>query len=114
MNSSPFLSLRGVVKSFGNFTALDRIDLDIKEGEFFTIVGPSGSGKSTLIRLLVGMDDLTGGEIRLREIRVRAERELGSKFNVRTFHDALLVEGPLPLALLDQRIDAWIAEQKAK
>ena len=54
------------------------------------------------------------GEIRLREIRARAERELGPKFNVRTFHDALLVEGPLPLALLDQRIDAWIAEQKAK
>ncbi|MFA4939520.1 DUF885 family protein [Brevundimonas sp.] len=54
------------------------------------------------------------GEIRLREIRARAERELGPKFNVRTFHDALLVEGPLPLALLDQRMDAWIAEQKAK
>ncbi|MFA4899250.1 MAG: DUF885 domain-containing protein [Brevundimonas sp.] len=54
------------------------------------------------------------GEIRLREIRARAERELGPKFNVRTFHDALLVEGPLPLALLDQRMDAWIAKQKAK
>lgn len=52
------------------------------------------------------------GEIRLREIRARAESELGSKFNVRTFHDALLTEGPLPLALLDQRMDAWIAEQK--
>ncbi|MBA4808603.1 DUF885 family protein [Brevundimonas sp.] len=54
------------------------------------------------------------GEIRLREIRARAERELGPKFNVRTFHDALLTEGPLPLALLDQRMDAWIAEEKAK
>ena len=54
------------------------------------------------------------GEIRLREIRARAERELGQKFNIRTFHDALLTEGPLPLALLDQRMDRWIAEQKAK
>lgn len=54
------------------------------------------------------------GEIRLREIRARAEGELGPKFNVRTFHDALLTEGPLPLALLDQRMDAWITEQKAK
>ena len=43
-----------------------------------------------------------------------AERELGPKFNIRTFHDALLTEGPLPLALLDQRMDRWIAEQKAK
>ena len=39
---------------------------------------------------------------------------MGPKFNIRTFHDALLVEGPLPLALLDRRMDAWIAEQKAK
>ena len=54
------------------------------------------------------------GEIRLREIRQRAERELGPKFNVRTFHDALLTEGPLPLDLLDRRMDAWIAEEKAK
>ncbi|MFB9148800.1 ABC transporter ATP-binding protein [Roseovarius ramblicola] len=70
MDSSPFLRLRGVVKTFGSFTALDSIDLDIAEGEFFTIVGPSGSGKSTLIRLLVGMDDLTSGEIRLRDQRI--------------------------------------------
>ncbi|OGN50320.1 MAG: hypothetical protein A2352_07210 [Caulobacterales bacterium RIFOXYB1_FULL_67_16] len=54
------------------------------------------------------------GEIRLREIRARAERELGPKFNVRTFHDALLTEGPLPLALLDQRMDAWIAAEKTR
>ena len=54
------------------------------------------------------------GEIRLRAIRDRAERELGPKFNIRTFHDALLTEGPLPLDLLDQRMDAWIAEQKLK
>lgn len=51
------------------------------------------------------------GEIRLRAIRVRAEAALGAKFDVRKFHDALLVEGPLPLDLLDARMDAWIAEQ---
>jgi uncharacterized protein (DUF885 family) len=54
------------------------------------------------------------GEIRLRAIRTRAETQLGDRFNVRDFHDALLVDGPLPLALLDQRMDEWIAAQKAK
>ena len=70
MDSSALLRLRGVVKRFGTFTALKGIDLDIVEGEFFTIVGPSGSGKSTLIRLLVGMDELTEGEIMLRGKRI--------------------------------------------
>lgn len=54
------------------------------------------------------------GEIRLREIRARAERELGDRFDVRRFHDALLVDGPLPLGLLDARMDRWIAEEKAR
>ena len=54
------------------------------------------------------------GEIRLREIRQKAERELGDRFDVRTFHDALLVDGALPLALLDARMGRWIAEQKTK
>ena len=70
MSGQALLRLEGIVKKFGDFTALDGIDLDINEGEFFTIVGPSGSGKSTLIRLLVGMDDVTSGEIRLNGDRI--------------------------------------------
>lgn len=70
MPREPILTLDGVVKRFGAFTALHGIDLDILDGEFLTIVGPSGSGKSTLIRLLVGMDDLTEGQIRLRGERL--------------------------------------------
>jgi spermidine/putrescine transport system ATP-binding protein len=70
MQSQPILRLRNVVKKFGSFTALHGVDLDIVEGEFFTIVGPSGSGKSTLIRLLVGMDELSDGEIWLRDARI--------------------------------------------
>ena len=63
-----FLVLQGLTKKFGNFTAVRDVSLEIAEGEFFTLVGPSGSGKTTLIRLLVGMDQPTGGEIRLKKI----------------------------------------------
>ncbi len=66
MPQSPILSLHNIVKKFGNFEAVAGIDLEIFEGEFLTIVGPSGSGKSTLIRLLVGMDEVTSGDILLR------------------------------------------------
>ena len=68
--SSPILQLRGIVKRFGDFVAVDNITLDIAEGEFFTIVGPSGSGKTTMIRMLVGMDHPTSGDILLRGERL--------------------------------------------
>ncbi len=63
---SAFLELRGVTKQFGEFTALADVNLSISEGEFFTLVGPSGSGKTTLIRILVGMDSPTRGDIALK------------------------------------------------
>ena len=65
MTSPVVLKLAGVTKRFGDFTALHGIDLEIHDGEFLTIVGPSGSGKTTMIRLLVGMDEPTSGEISL-------------------------------------------------
>ena len=69
-SASPILQLKEVRKSFGNLNAVDGITLDIEEGELFTIVGPSGSGKTTLIRMLVGMDKPTTGDILLRGARI--------------------------------------------
>lgn len=48
------------------------------------------------------------GELKIRALRTHAEQELGEAFDLRTFHDALLEQGALPLALLDERIDAYI------
>ena len=70
MSPEPILRLEGVSKHFGEFTALDNINLEIDEGEFLTIVGPSGSGKTTLIRILVGIEELSEGKIWLRNNRI--------------------------------------------
>jgi spermidine/putrescine transport system ATP-binding protein len=70
MTAEPILRIAGLRKEFGDFTALDSVDLAVRDGEFFTIVGPSGSGKTTLIRLLVGMDVPTRGDILLRGKRI--------------------------------------------
>lgn len=66
----PILQLHNLTKTFGNFTAVRGIDLEIAEGEFFTIVGPSGSGKTTLLRMLTGMESASGGDIILRGKRI--------------------------------------------
>jgi uncharacterized protein (DUF885 family) len=52
------------------------------------------------------------GEIKIVELRARAEKELGPKFDLRAFHDAVLAEGSVPLPVLEQRVDAWIAEKQ--
>jgi uncharacterized protein (DUF885 family) len=51
------------------------------------------------------------GELKIKQLRVRAERQLGRKFDVRAFHDEILGAGPLPLAMLETRMNAWIAER---
>jgi uncharacterized protein (DUF885 family) len=54
------------------------------------------------------------GQLKIRELRERAQKELGPKFDLRRFHDEMLDGGTLPLDMLDARTDKWIAEQKAK
>ena len=54
------------------------------------------------------------GQLKFRELRERAQKELGPKFDIRSFHDEMLDGGTLPLDLLDARTDKWIAQQKAK
>jgi uncharacterized protein (DUF885 family) len=54
------------------------------------------------------------GELKIRELRARAEKELGPKFDLRRFHDAVLGQGAVPLDTLEAQIDAWIASEKAR
>ena len=52
------------------------------------------------------------GQMKILELRARAQKELGPKFDLRAFHDAILDQGPLPLDMLEAKINAWIATQK--
>ncbi len=60
----PIVALHGVAKTFANGTqALDGLDLDVRPGEFVSLLGPSGCGKSTALRLIAGLAEPTGGTI---------------------------------------------------
>src|SRR5689334_19188305 len=57
--------LRGVTKSYGGRRAVNDISLDVRRGEFFSLLGPSGCGKTTLMRLIAGFEFPDGGTIEL-------------------------------------------------
>ena len=57
------VDVRGAVKRYGDFTALQAISLAIEDNEFFTLLGPSGCGKTTLLRMIAGFEDVTEGAI---------------------------------------------------
>jgi ABC-type Fe3+/spermidine/putrescine transport system ATPase subunit len=76
--------LDGVEKKFGAVAAVDRVSIDIADGELFTLLGPSGCGKTTLLRMIAGFYRVDGGEIRFGERRVDGlapyERNIGMVF----------------------------------
>ena len=57
------LSLRGIRKSYGEVQVIKGIDLEVKDGEFLVFVGPSGCGKSTTLRMIAGLESISGGEL---------------------------------------------------
>ncbi len=63
LHSSPMVELRQVSKRFGNFTAVDQVSLQIRGGEFLTLLGPSGCGKTTILRMISGLESPTAGDV---------------------------------------------------
>ena len=64
------LTLRGVSKRYEEHEVMRDIDLDIEDGEFVVFVGPSGCGKSTLMRMIAGLEDISGGDLSIDGVRV--------------------------------------------
>ncbi len=64
-SSVPDIRLSGLTKRYGEVVAVDQIDLEIAEGEFFTMLGPSGSGKTTTLRMIAGFEEPTSGTVEL-------------------------------------------------
>ena len=62
-NQQAFIQIREISKHFGDVIAVNKVDLDIKKGELFSILGASGSGKTTLLRMMAGLEIPTEGKI---------------------------------------------------
>ena len=73
--------LEGVRKSFGEVVAVDGVDLEIEQGEFFSLLGPSGSGKTTLLRIIAGFERPDEGRVHLRGVDVTARPPYARQVN---------------------------------
>jgi len=75
LNSAVLVELRNVAQRYGRgekrFTAIEHINLTIREGEFVALLGPSGCGKSTLLRIITGLNQPSDGEVRYRGTLLR-------------------------------------------
>jgi len=64
------VTLRGIVKRYDDNEVMRNINLDIADGEFVVFVGPSGCGKSTLMRMIAGLEDISGGDLTIDGTRI--------------------------------------------
>ena len=78
------VTIQGVKKNFGEVPILHGVDIEIQDGSFTVLVGPSGCGKSTLLRMIAGLEQINGGEIRIGDKRVNdlppKERDIAMVF----------------------------------
>jgi putative spermidine/putrescine transport system ATP-binding protein len=80
----PAVRLSGIRRTYGEVVAIDELDLEIAEGEFFTLLGPSGSGKTTTLRVIAGFEQPDRGRVELRGVDVTrvspSERDVNTVF----------------------------------
>jgi sulfonate transport system ATP-binding protein len=105
MTSSTLVSFRHVRKSWQQVTALQNFSLDIAAGELVALVGSSGCGKSTLLRMLVGLESVTQGDIRINgEPVTGVGKERGIVFQEPRLFPWLTVIDNVMLGLADEKL----------
>ena len=97
------VTIQAVKKNFGTVPILHGVDIDIPDGSFTVLVGPSGCGKSTLLRMIAGLEQVNGGEIRIGERRVNdlppKERDIAMVFQNYALYPHMTVRDNMAFSL---------------
>ncbi len=101
------IEMQGLVKTYGSETVVDGIDLTIDDGELVVLLGPSGCGKTTTLRMVAGLEQITGGELRFDGEVVNHEppdrRAVGMVFQNYALYPHMTVAGNLSFGLQSRR-----------
>ncbi len=104
------VEFRGVSKRFGDVVAVDQVDLEIRPGEFFSMLGPSGSGKTTCLRMIAGFELPSGGRILLSGIDVTEappyDRDVNTVFQDYALFPHMTVGQNVEYGLMVKRVGA--------
>ena len=109
MNSeNAIVRLNEVEKEFDGVKVVKKLSLDIKEGEFLTLLGPSGCGKTTTLRMIAGFSDATSGEIMLEGVDVSGlkpnERNVNTVFPNYALFPHMNVEDNIAFGLVEKKV----------
>ncbi|MEJ8845245.1 sn-glycerol-3-phosphate ABC transporter ATP-binding protein UgpC [Variovorax rhizosphaerae] len=112
------VTIQAVKKNFGDVPILHGVDIDIQDGSFTVLVGPSGCGKSTLLRMIAGLEQINGGEIRIGDKRVNdlppKERDIAMVFQNYALYPHMTVRDNMAFALALAKTDKPTIESKVK
>src|ERR1700675_2694163 len=112
------VTLRKIVKRYDEVEAVRGIDLDISDHEFVVLVGPSGCGKSTTLRMIAGLEDITGGDIMIGGDIVNdvppKDRDIAMVFQNYALYPHMTVEQNMSFPLQMQRLKKPEVKQRVR
>ena len=102
------IKISNAIKRYGDNTIIAGLNLDIKEGEFFTLLGPSGCGKTTLLRMIAGFNSIEGGDFYFNDKRINdidpSKRNIGMVFQNYAIFPHLTVEKNVAFGLKNRKL----------
>ncbi|MCL2866644.1 MAG: ABC transporter ATP-binding protein [Clostridia bacterium] len=110
--------ISNAVKRYGDFTAVDKISLTVKQGEFFTLLGPSGCGKTTLLRMIAGFNSVDEGAIHFADLLINNvpahKRDIGMVFQNYAIFPHLTVWDNVAYGLKARRVNPQDIQRKVR